>query len=100
MSDLKAQRAQRLEELKKVMKEVMLKVHADLLPEAEVVLTDDAAIDLFGIGVLDSSPEEWQVFLKELQEAEPEIVPEDEVPEAAKESLRNQQKKEKRERRR
>lgn len=56
----KERRAARIEELKTTMLRIVRREHPDI---KGVDLTPDAAIDLFGLGILDSPDEEWKTFI-------------------------------------
>lgn len=81
----KEQRAKRIEEVKAAML-AMVKKHEPHIKEA--IMTDDAAIDLFGLGILDAPQDEWDDFIKGFAEGEI-MPPEEEIPEEVKVRLKD-----------
>lgn len=69
--ELKDQRAARIEEIKKAMLVMVRKNDPTVGPDMQVELTPDAAIDLFGLGIMDSPEVEFEEFLTALRQGTP-----------------------------
>ena len=73
---LRDQRAERIEQLKDAMRDMVRKNHPEVSADVKVELTADAAIDLFGLGIMDSPQSEFEEFLVSLRNGEPVSVTE------------------------
>lgn len=86
---MKEQRTQRIEELKVAMRDMVRKNHPEVRPDIEIELHPDAAIELFGMGVLDGPQEEWTEFLDSIRKGEPVPVGEEELNEEERSRLKH-----------